>query len=124
MSAELQKTEWLPELFAAIDAKDVDAFLGFLTEGATFRFGSAPAVAGRDAIRAALDEFFGSIQGLRHSIDRVWTGADTIVCEGNVVYTRLDGREVAVPFADVFDLRGGKIFAYKIYIDATPLYAE
>ena len=123
MSARPQKSDWLPELFAAIDAKDAEGFLGFLTEDAAFRFGSAPAALGRDAIRQALDAFFGSIKGLRHSIDRVWTDVDTIACEGEVTYTRLDGKEVAIPFADVFDMRGDKISAYKIYIDVAPLYA-
>lgn len=124
MSTQLKKTDWLPRLFAAIDAKDTKAFLGFLTEDATFRFGSAPPAAGHGAITQVLDAFFGSIEGLRHSVDNVWTGTDTIVCEGVVVYLRLDGREVAIPFADVFDMSGDKISAYKIYIDAAPLYAE
>ena len=124
MPAQPQDTGWLPELFSAIDAKDAEAFVGFLTEDASFRFGSAPAAVGRVAIRQALDAFFGSIEGLSHSIKRVWADADTIACEGEVTYTRLDGRDVVVPFADVFDMRGERISAYKIYIDVAPLYAE
>ena len=38
MSAELQATDWLPDLFAAIDAKDVKGFLGFLA-GSFFLLG-------------------------------------------------------------------------------------
>lgn len=124
MAAATPATDWLPELFAAIDAKDVKGFLGFLTEDASFRFGSAPAAVGVEAITATLDGFFGSIDGLSHAIDKVWTSPGTIACEGVVTYTRLDGSKVPVPFADVFDMDGGKIRAYKIYIDIAPLYAE
>ncbi len=124
MASDVPATDWLPDLFAAIDAKDVRGFLGFLTADASFRFGSAPAAEGIDAITAALDAFFGSIEGLSHRVDGVWAGPGTIACEGEVTYTRLDGRQVTVPFADVFDMDGDKIRAYKIYIDIAPLYAE
>ena len=38
-------------------------------------------------------------------------------------YTRLDGRQVSVPFVNVFHLRGGEIARYLIYIDNAPLFA-
>ncbi len=47
MSAILPEPHQLGELFAAIDSKNTDAFLGFLMEDGAFRFGSAPAVHGR-----------------------------------------------------------------------------
>jgi ketosteroid isomerase-like protein len=43
---------WLRQLFAAVDAKDTQHFVGFLAEDATFRFGNQPAVRGRAAIGA------------------------------------------------------------------------
>ncbi|MCJ7590534.1 MAG: nuclear transport factor 2 family protein [Woeseiaceae bacterium] len=112
----------LSRLFAAIDAKDTERFLGFLTNEASFRFGSAPAVNGRGAIRAAVDRFFATIAGSRHVLERTVAGDDVMVCEGEVTYTRHDGTEVSLPFANVFELEGGIISAYKIYVDAGPLY--
>ena len=110
-------------VFAAIDARDVNGFLGFLTEDARFRFGSAPAVSGGDAIRAAVGGFFESIAALSHRIDRVLGDGATLVCEGAVTYTRHDGSDITLPFADVFELEGGRIADYKIYMDISPLYA-
>jgi len=112
----------LRRLFAAIDAKDAERFLGFLTNEATFRFGSAPAVQGRDAIRAAVDGFFQSIAACRHVLLRTIADDDVLVCEGEVTYTRHDGTELTVPFANIFELEGGIISAYKIYVDAGALY--
>ena len=111
-------------MFAAIDAKDTTAFVGYLTADAVFRFGSAPAVEGRDAITAAVDGFFGTIAASSHRIDSTLQSGSTMVCEGDVTYTRLDGSSVTLPFADVFELDGDLISAYKIYIDIAPLFAE
>ena len=111
-------------LFAAIDAQDGAAFVSFLTDDAVFRFGSAPPVQGRAAVQAAVEGFFGSIAGLSHAIDRTLGKGDTLVCEGEVTYTRHDGRVVAIPFVDVLEYEGELIAEYKIYIDIAPLYAD
>ena len=57
-------------LFAAIDRQDAAAFVGFLTDDAVFRFGSAPPVQGRDDIRAAVGGFFDTIAGCSHAIHK------------------------------------------------------
>ena len=114
----------LDDLFAAIDSNDGSAFGAFLTEDARFRFGSAPAIDGRSSIVAGVDAFFDSIGGCRHRVDKVLSDADTLVCEGEVSYTRLDGTTVSVPFVDVFELDGALIRDYKIYIDIGPLYQD
>ena len=114
----------LDRLFATIDAMDPGAFAEFLTEESQFRFGSAPVVRGRDAIAAAVDAFFQTIDGLTHSIGRVWREGSSLACEGEVCYRRHDGSEIAIPFVDVFEFEGELISNYKIYIDIGPLYAE
>jgi limonene-1,2-epoxide hydrolase len=114
----------LQGLFAAIDDKNVDGFLEYLTADASFRFGSAPAAHGSEAIRAAVGGFFETIRGLRHEVSRAMAGDAVLVCEGNVTYTRIDGSEIALPFVDVFEMSGdGLIADYKIYMDIAPLYA-
>lgn len=114
----------LDGLFEAIDAMDADRFVGFLTPDATFRFGSAPAVAGRDAIREAVAGFFASIAGLSHTVTKVLRDGSCLVCIGEVTYVRHDGRRVPLPFADSFDMQGDAIRDYRIYMDISPLYAD
>ena len=111
-------------LFAAIDANDATAFVGFLTDDAVFRFGSAPAVRGREAIHAAVDGFFGTIAGCAHAVHRSIRDGATLVCEGKVTYRRHNGTEITLPFIDVLEYEDDLIAHYKIYMDINPLYAE
>ena len=111
-------------LFAAIDRQDAAAFVGYLTDDAVFRFGSAPAVRGRDAIRATVDGFFDTIAGCSHAVNNTISGGSTLVCEGEVTYTRHNGTEITLPFTDIFEYDGDQIAQYKIYMDVNPLYAE
>jgi ketosteroid isomerase-like protein len=115
---------YLDDLFAAIDAKDPEAFAAFLTEDGEFRFGSAPAVVGRDNVAEAVRGFFDTIDGLSHSVIRLWRDQGSLACEGEVCYRRHDGQEVIIPFVNVFDCEAGLISKYRIYIDIAPLYAE
>jgi ketosteroid isomerase-like protein len=115
--------ERLAELIASIDARDADRFVGFLAHDARFRFGNAPSVIGRPAIRAAVAGFFRSIAACKHHIERIWRGPDTIAIQGEVAYTRLDGGKISIPFANVFVLHDGLIVDYSIYVDVSPLFA-
>jgi limonene-1,2-epoxide hydrolase len=114
----------LEALFAAIDARNAREFADFLTEDARFRFGSAPAVSGRAAIIEAVAGFFESLAAVSHIITAVSAKGDMLFCEGTTTYTRHDGKEVVVPFADVFEYEAEKIAEYRIYADLAPLYAD
>lgn len=111
-------------LFAAIDRKDAAAFVGYLTDDAVFRFGSAPAVQGKASIHTAVDGFFGTIAGCSHVVHNTISGGSTLVCEGEVTYSRHNGTEITLPFTDVFEYDGDQIAQYKIYMDVYPLYEE
>ncbi len=115
---------WWGRLFAVIDARDADGFVALLTPDAEFRFGNAPAVHGREAIRAAVAGFFTVIAGCRHRLLGAWNGTGTTVCEGEVTYTRQDGSTVTIPFVNVFELRGERVASYRIYIDNAPLFSK
>jgi ketosteroid isomerase-like protein len=124
MSKLLSERHNVDALFACIDSKDTDAFLEFLTEDGMFRFGSAPAIQGRAAMRPVLNDFFASIKSSQHTVSKLVAEGNTLICEGTVMYTRHDGRQVLVPFVDVFEYAGKLIAEYKIYIDIGPLYAD
>lgn len=113
----------LQDVFTAIDQRDADGFVSYLTADAIFRFGSAPPAKGRDAARKAVAGFFGTIAGLSHELSRSLAADNVLICEGEVTYTRHDGSTVTLPFADSFELDDGLISHYRIYMDIGPLYA-
>lgn len=122
-SHEIQGLDF-DKLFVSIDAMDTESFIGFIADDCTFRFGSSPAVTGRDGIRASVDDFFSMFAALRHELHRVVADSSGIVCEGEVTYTRHDGRQITLPFCNVFEAEGGQISLYRIYIDMGPVFAE
>ncbi len=123
MTAAVAEPAPLTGLFAAIDAMDSKAFAAYIAGDGRFRFGSSPPVSGRDAIAEAVDAFFASIAALRHRVPVFIVEGSTIVCEGETTYTRHDGSEVTLPFANIFEVDGDKIRDYKIYADLAPLFA-
>lgn len=124
MSAAASNHPLLAGLFASIDARDTSGFLEHIAPDATFRFGSAPAVSGHDAIGDAVGGFFASIAGLRHRLEKTLADGSTLICAGEVTYERHDGQSVKLPFANVFEVQDNLISDYRIYIDIAPLYAD
>ncbi|CAG0991185.1 limonene-1,2-epoxide hydrolase [Burkholderiales bacterium] len=114
---------WVGDLLAAVDAKDADRFVGFLTEDAAFSYANAPAAVGREAVHAAVTAFFAAVRSLAHTPRRVWPVPGHVVVEGTVRYERLDGRVVTLPFVNVLSLEGERIDDYRVYIDGSPLFA-
>ena len=102
---------------------DTDVFLAFLEDDALFRFGSEEMVRGKEAIGKTIDGFFESIKGLSHEIMETWFEAGTVICQGEVTYTRRDDSYITLPFVDVFRMRGDRIKEYLIYMDINPLYS-
>ena len=114
---------WVRETYAAIDRKDNDAFIARFAPDVRVRFGNAEPVVGREPNRAAFAHFFGAIRAIRHRIEHAYYVGDTIALEFTVTYTRLDGGQVTVPAAAVWELRDGLATRFQVYVDQTPLWA-
>jgi ketosteroid isomerase-like protein len=111
----------LSKVLASVDGKDADTFSSYLADDAVFRYGSQQPVKGRQAVREYVAGFFGTVAALEHRVIETWEGDDSLVCRGEVTYTRHDGAQVMVPFTNVLKLEGGRIRNYLVYIDPTPL---
>jgi len=119
----MSRKQWLKGLFEAIDGMDTAKFCEFLTEDASFKFGNAETVEGKERIREMLTSFFSSIGGLSHTISDVVEQGDALICRGEVTYTRKDSGELTVPFANFYRLKGVLVSEYQIYVDASRLFA-
>lgn len=113
--------QWLEELFASIDARQTQAFAAFLSEDASFRYGSNPDVRGRAAIAAFVDQIFASFSASSHRLQRYWDTAGCRIAQGVVTYTRLDGSKVSLPFCNVLTMQDELVTNYEIFIDPTPM---
>lgn len=115
---------WIHSIEKTIDAKDSNAFADFITEDGIFRFGNQPEVKGRKAIADYVAAFFSMIKSSQHKLVNVWDNKDSITWQGQVTYTRLDGKQVMVNFVNIFYMKDKLISDYLIYIDNSPLFAE
>ena len=112
------------DLFATVDSMDVATIATHFAEDARVVFGNGQPFVGIEAIRAGLTAFFDTIAGLHHEIVKEYNvGTDTIL-EFKVTYDRKDGQRVTIPCVTIFHVdAAGKIDAYRVYFDVTPIYA-
>ena len=110
-------------IFAAIDSFDPEKFVAHLTPDAVFRFANAEPATGRPAIKEAVNDFFGTIDGLTHHIRNVYESGDVVVVQLDVEYRRKDGKLVSVPNADILTFDGDLVRDWRIYIDLAPVFA-
>jgi SnoaL-like domain len=111
------------DLFADIDSMQPDRFAQHLSPDATMRFGNAPPVHGRDAIRDAWASFCDGVDGVQHDLVEQWDTGDATIVEARVTYTRKDQRVVTVPVVTIYRAGGELIDDYRIFIDLAPLFA-
>lgn len=117
----MKAPEWVNDLFKAVDSSDVDSFVQFMSEDVYFRAGSSQPIQGREAVRKDFSGLLASIKGMQHSLSDTLVQDHTVVVHGTVTYTRHDGSELTVPFADIWAMEGEKIKDYLIFIDNTQL---
>lgn len=110
-------------MFAPADRLDLDGWTKCLAEDVSFRFGNAEPLQGREAVAAAIGPFFESLAGLQHEVVRDWAAGDTVIQDLVVTYTRHDGSTLTVPAANILTVRDELIADYRIYVDASALYA-
>jgi ketosteroid isomerase-like protein len=111
-------------LFQAIDNKDSENFISFLSDNAVFRFGNIPPVEGKENIRQFLDNWFPTIRSVSHDQIEVWEAEGVKIMNGRVTYTRHDGSQLIVFFANTFKMQADKIKDYYIFVDTSQLYAK
>jgi ketosteroid isomerase-like protein len=121
-----EATRWLHEVLTALDAKDVDAYTGFMADDVEVSFNNGEmTMRGRDAVRDGLARFWQSFGTLTHDELNIYGTDRNLVHEALNYYTTLDGREVtirAVAWVDRDD--DGNIVSLRIYNDQSPLWDQ
>tara|TARA_B100000949_G_scaffold179692_1_gene160780 strand:+ start:377 stop:742 length:366 start_codon:yes stop_codon:yes gene_type:complete len=97
------------------EASDADALVDAFTEDAVYHNIPMDPVEGREAIEAVIRGFLGRAQITFHNHRQV-TDGDLVMNERTDVITT-DGSSVSLPVMGVFELRDGKISAWRDYFD-------
>jgi hypothetical protein len=118
----VRENNWTEKLFQSIDNRDTELFLEFLTDNVVFQFGNADPVKGKEAVGTVLHGFYKSIKSLNHNVIKKWEQPGSVICNGEVTYTRLDSSILCVPFANIFLMEEDLIKEYLIYVDVSELY--
>jgi ketosteroid isomerase-like protein len=112
------------DLFAMVDSMDVATIAALFADDGRVVFGNGEPVVGIDEIRTGLSAFYDTIAGLHHEIVNEWNVGDDTIVEFKVTYDRKDGQQVTIPCVTIFHADpAGKIDAYRVYFDVTPIYA-
>jgi ketosteroid isomerase-like protein len=121
--AGLGPAQIVGRIFAALDGGDVKGLAAMMDDNVRLQLANAEESHGKERFVAAVEAFLASVSGFRHEVVDVWRDGETIVAELHVHYTRLDGRKVTVPCCNVFQLSEDLVWAYRSYLDMTPVYA-
>ncbi len=114
---------WVRNFFRIVDTINPDEIVAHVTEDVRLQFANQKPIVGREAIRQALAETYSSIQRDVHNIIEIWQKEDSVAVEIEVVYTRLDGKQVTTPTVTILRLEGNLIKDYRIFQDNSPVYA-
>ncbi|ASP34993.1 nuclear transport factor 2 family protein [Labrenzia sp. VG12] len=108
-------------LYTAVDDLDAEGVGSLVTDDVRFRLGNFETLQGRQAVIDANAAFFGTISAMQHTISGIWSDGNTVICSGEVHYTRQDTSSLSVPFATVLALTGSRIADYRVFVDVSPL---
>lgn len=113
--------DWIADYFAMVDTLDVDEFVTWYADDASFRFANSPPAVGKPAIQAALRQFYGLIRSMRHEKTGAWADATSGAWEATAHFETRDGRTFALPAVSTLRVRDGLVREFRFVMDASPI---
>lgn len=114
MAADNQKI--VRDFCAAWQRKNIDELLGYFTPDAVYHNMPLEPLKGVAAIRETLNMFVTPAERIEFELLAIAAAGDTVFTERIDRFTML-GKNVALPVAGVFEIRNGKIAAWRDYFD-------
>lgn len=114
MATENEKL--ISEFCAAWACRDIDLLLGYFANDAVYHNMPMEPVRGRDGIRQVLELFVPPAEQISFEILHIATAGDIVFTE-RVDRFVIGGKKVELPVAGVFEVRAGKIRAWRDYFD-------
>lgn len=101
---------------AAFSRRDPDEILEFFTDDAVYHNMPMQPVRGKPAIKSVLQMFLSPAEQVEFVLLNGAANGDVVLTERLEKFT-MGGRVVELPVAGVFEVRGGKIAAWRDYFD-------
>jgi limonene-1,2-epoxide hydrolase len=98
-------------------AGDIDAIMESFTEDGVYHNIPMPILTGRAQIRDFIAGFLAAFDGIDFQIHRQVSQGGVVMNERTDVLRKKDGGEVPLPVMGVFEVRDGKIAAWRDYFD-------
>ena len=102
---------------------DLDAIMAFFTDDAVYHNIPIASVEGKDAIRAAIEGFIGGVDKLEFRVDNIVAAGDVVLTERVDIFS-IPGTTIDLPVMGAFELRDGKIAAWRDYFDMNQFMSQ
>jgi limonene-1,2-epoxide hydrolase len=116
MDAPDSPVEVVRRFCAAWAEGDLDAIVDAFTEDAVYHNMPLDPVVGPEAIRAFIEGFLGGIESVEFRVRNIAAERDTVLTERVDVF-QAPGRRIELPVMGTFELRDGRIAAWRDYFD-------
>ncbi len=100
----------------AWERRDIPTILDFFSDDAVYHNMPLAPVSGKDGIEEVLHLFVLPAEKIRFEILHLLSQGNLVLTE-RVDHFTISGKEIALPVAGVFELRDGKIVAWRDYFD-------
>ena len=101
---------------AAWEARDQQRILDAFADDGVYHNMPMPPATGKDAIKGVLGMVLGPATDVRFEITHIVADGDTVLTERIDTFT-IGGKTVTLPVMGTFELRDGKIAAWRDYFD-------
>ncbi len=115
MATENEKI--VAEFCATWKRMNVDEMVGYFTDDAVYHNIPMAPLKGKSEIRKGLHQFAGMMKAIEIKILNSAAAGNLVINERIDTIVMPDGKRTDLPVAGVFELRGGKICAWRDYFD-------
>ena len=115
--SEADNIDLVRRFCAAWAAPDIAAIAGFFTDDAVYHNMPIQPVQGKDAIKGVIEQFMAPFERCDWEILQIAAAGDTVLTER--VDRFFGAKTVELPVMGTFEIRGGKIAAWRDYFDLT-----